>query len=98
MRGPFGRGRGGPPIALGGGVFVRPQGWSRLLVLAVFATAACTRVQATVDGGRNERHAYLEDAAFRRGALVVLAGIVVLVLALRKRRARDRRDGPWTSR
>ena len=34
----------------------------------------------------------------RLAALVVLAGIVVLVLALRKRRGRDRRDGPWTSR
>ena len=49
---------------------MRSQGWSRLLVLAVFATAACTRVQATIDGGRGERHAYLENAAFRRGALV----------------------------
>ncbi len=49
---------------------MRPQGWSRLAVLAVFATGACTRVQATIDGGRGERRAYLEDAAFRRGALV----------------------------
>ena len=39
-------------------------------MLAVFATAACTRVHATIDEGRGERHAYLEDAAFRRGALV----------------------------
>jgi curved DNA-binding protein CbpA len=34
----------------------------------------------------------------RLAALVVLAGTVVLVVALRKRRPRDRRDGPWTRR
>src|SRR3954471_18746795 len=69
MARPFRRLRAGPPLAPGGSVLLRRQAWSRLLMLAGCATAACARVHATIDEGGAERHAYLEDAAFRRGAL-----------------------------
>src|SRR3954453_21465809 len=69
MARPFRRLRAGPPLAPGGSVLLRRPAWSRLLMLAGCATAAGPRVHATIDEGRAERHAYLEDAAFRRGAL-----------------------------
>src|SRR6266496_2610868 len=70
MARPFRRSREGPPLALCAGVLLRRPVWPRLLMLAGCATGACTRVHATIDEGRGERHAYLEDAAFRRSALV----------------------------
>ena len=64
-----GRERRGPPLALSGGVLPRARVWVPLLLIGSYATAAWTRGHPVTDEGRGGRRAYLEDAAFRRGAL-----------------------------